>query len=112
MTIFPPANNGGEGLAAWANVPFLGRIPMMTALEKAAETGVGLVEQGTRDSLVLSQIVNSKERDERIKGRNHVSCGTIDVFKLICLLGRMSDIIFEFETETVPSYQRPEVGEG
>ena len=84
MTIFPPSNNGGEGLAKWAGVPFLGRIPMMTSLEKAAESGMGLVEQGTHDGVVLSKIVNGKKQYCEIIDRNRVSCGTLDVLEF-CL---------------------------
>jgi singapore isolate B (sub-type 7) whole genome shotgun sequence assembly, scaffold_7 len=56
--MFPPVNNGGEGLASWAKVPFLGRIPMFTSLEKAAETGEGIISQGGQISVILTKIVN------------------------------------------------------
>ena len=56
--MFPAVNNGGEGLASWAHVPFLGRIPMFTSLEKAAESGEGIVSQGGPISVILTKIVN------------------------------------------------------
>lgn len=59
--MFPPVNNGGEGLAAWANVPFLGRIPMFTSLEKAAELGEGIISQGGQISVIIAKIVNCIE---------------------------------------------------
>lgn len=60
ITIFPPSNGGGEGLARWANVPFLGRIPIFTSLEKAGESGEGVINQGGQVSAVISHIVNGK----------------------------------------------------
>lgn len=59
ITIFPPSHGGGEGLATWANVPFLGRIPIFTSLEKAAENGEGVINQGGQVSVIISKIVNS-----------------------------------------------------
>ena len=59
ITLFPPSKGGGEGLAAWANVPFLGRIPIFTSLEKAAENGEGIVNLDGHVATVISKIVNS-----------------------------------------------------
>ena len=59
ICIFPPSNNGGEGLAQWANVPFLGRIPIFTSLEKASEMGEGAPAIGGRVFVVVSKIVNA-----------------------------------------------------
>lgn len=60
ITIFPPSNGGGEGLAQWANVPFLGRIPIFTSLEKAGENGEAVINQGGQVSVTIGRIVNSK----------------------------------------------------
>lgn len=64
IQIFPPANGGGEGLAKWANVPFLGRIPIFTSLEKAAENGEGVIHQEGQAATVISKIVNSRNKVE------------------------------------------------
>ena len=84
VTVFPPANMGGEGLAQWANVPFLGRIPMFTSLEKAAESGVGVISQGGEVSSILARIVNSTAQTDVLTLRYRVSCKSLDV--VICLL--------------------------
>ena len=84
VTVFPPANMGGEGLAQWANVPFLGRIPMFTSLEKAAESGVGVISQGGEVSSILARIVNSILCRNSLIPRYCVSCKSLDV--VICLL--------------------------
>ena len=60
ITIFPPSNGGGEGLAQWANVPFLGRIPIFTSLEKAGENGEAVINQGGQVSVTIGRIVNSR----------------------------------------------------
>ena len=60
ICIFPPSNNGGEGLAQWAIVPFLGRIPIFTSLEKASEMGEGAPAIGGRVFVVVSKIVNGE----------------------------------------------------
>lgn len=62
ICIFPPSNNGGEGLAQWANVPFLGKIPIFTSLEKAGEMGQGAPAIGGHVFVVVSKIVNGMTR--------------------------------------------------
>ena len=84
VTVFPPANMGGEGLAQWAGVPFLGRIPMFTSLEKAAESGVGVISQEGEVSSILARIVNSTMRVNTLTTRYRVSCKSLDV--VFCLL--------------------------
>ncbi|CBK24758.2 uncharacterized protein [Blastocystis hominis] len=58
VTLFPPAEGGGEGLAKWAGTRFLGRIPMFTAVEQAGEKGECVINQGGSASVVVSKIVN------------------------------------------------------
>ena len=84
VTVFPPANMGGEGLAQWAGVPFLGRIPMFTSVEKAAESGVGVISQGGEVSSILARIVNSTMRVNTLTTRYRVSCKSLGV--VFCLL--------------------------
>ena len=80
IQIFPPSNGGGEGLAKWAKVPFLGRIPIFTSLEKAAENGEGVINQEGQAAIVISKIVNSRRGMEGVMNSNRVSCESLDVF--------------------------------
>lgn len=63
VTLFPPAEGGGEGLAKWAGTRFLGRIPMFTSMEQAGEKGECVINQGGNASVVVSKIVNGRKRD-------------------------------------------------
>lgn len=86
IQLFPPAHGGGEGLAQWAKVPFLGRIPIFTSLQKAAENGEGVINQEGPASTVISKIVNSKCKDRGMISSNRILCESLDFFFFICLL--------------------------
>ena len=63
MTLFPPSEGGGEGLAKWAGKRVLGRLSMFKAVEPAGERGECVITQGGNASVVVSKIVNGRERE-------------------------------------------------
>lgn len=94
ITIFPASNGGGEGLAKWANVPFLGRIPIFTSLEQAGESGQAVIDQGGQVAVTISRIVNSELFGIGMICRYFVSCESLVI--LYCLLNIIAIFGFHF----------------